>query len=529
MIHTRSKYRRLELLMKNDVPGQSEIRERMGPLVAEVFFDYCHRDSRKLLGIIRPLKTPREELWISPSDQFVEKVVLVPPSTDNDIKACTHQRILAIGQLAIEKHERELYEKFVNKYEQENEESRNMFEAERKRAVTLADERLESKYNNIIQCLQKEFKRKLQSAITESFKKCNKSMQKAVIRERVEVTQTMLKKFRDEIGYVVTTMYEGFDRSLRAQKENMIAEFNEILRREHGKIDAEIREMDRRKNESLQIQRTELEMQNFADITYILCLERMRSSSEKDSMHVCFEKQIESLKDLLKKANAVISLMKNENGSKFEKTSEDRSLRVKLIKIVGEFQKFINLALKAIPGQAEFLLSLESLLRAETDDKLKENNHSTAVQRSDQKLQQTDEIDVNSKLEILETVDSWGRKWIANKQPIADLSGVNCTEDQLMSSMLVKSEIAICSDKDYLRRGSRPSIASSNSCGSLPFCYLDKVMYVRSNYDKNENEVVDKTISGLAKDSRFIMELKKPQKNSACKPKIVENVKDSKC
>ncbi|XP_046608481.1 uncharacterized protein LOC124299349 [Neodiprion virginianus] len=562
MFRTNPKYRRLEMVIKDEVPVQAEIRERMGSSMAQVFFDHGHPDSRKLLGVIPPLKGPREELWISPSDQLIQKVALVPPLTNKCIKACTHQGIL--GKQAMEKYEHELYDKMVKKYEEDNKDTRNMFEAEKRRAIQLAEQELQLKYEKYIQNLQEEFKQNLQVTITsiialaEAFQKCSKSMQKVVIRERIEVTKMMLKKLRDEISYVVTSIYENFEHSIRIQKENMVADFNEIIRRERAKTDVKMKEMERNKNEALQVQRHELEMQNFADVTYVLCLERMRASSEKHAIHLGFEydehtnfvalvrrltllgseeerawldqygivlgdqlivsvtvldeshqftgvesfvqaKQIQALKNMVIEANDILQLMKTETAAK---ATNDKLWENKLIEVVREFQKFINFALRAVPGQAEFLLSLESLLILEADDKLREQ---TEPEKEESETFQTH---ANPQIDIVEIIDPSGERWlpmelIPNLQP-----KLHCTKEQLMSS-IVKSEIDLCSNKEYIvDKVRKASIISLNSYDSLPFCFLDQTLYVRSDF-REKNEPMTKTMLQLAAEgSRFIMEMK---------------------
>ncbi|XP_046466092.1 uncharacterized protein [Neodiprion pinetum] len=590
MFRTNPKYRRLEMVIKDEVPVQAEIRERMGSSMAQVFFDHGHPDSRKLLGVIPPLKGPREELWISPSDQLIQKVALVPPLTNKCIKACTHQGILAIGKQAMEKYEHELYDKMVKKYEEDNKDTRNMFEAEKRRAIQLAEQELQLKYEKYIQNLQEEFKQDLQIALAEAFQKCSKSMQKVVIRERIEVTKMMLKKLRDEISYVVTSIYENFEHSIRIQKENMVADFNEIIRRERAKTDVKMKEMERNKNEALQVQRHELEMQNFADVTYVLCLERMRASSEKHAIHLGFEydehtnfvalvrrltllgseeerawldqygivlavilffchmaliqskiyfekqllylntiaklvqhiscsqmtsliilnsiiyfvdrktnKQIQALKNMVIEANDILQLMKTETAAK---ATNDKLWENKLIEVVREFQKFINFALRAVPGQAEFLLSLESLLILEADDKLRKQ---TEPEKEESETFQTY---ATPQFDIVEIIDPSGERWlpmelIPNLQP-----KLHCTKEQLMSS-IVKSEIDLCSNKEYIvDKVRKASIISLNSYDSLPFCFLDQTLYVRSDF-REKNEPMTKTMLQLAAEgSRFIMEMK---------------------
>lgn len=68
----------------------------------------------------------------------------------------------AIGQKVMEKHERELYDKMIEKYEEENREKRGMIEAEKRRAVQLAEEEIRLKFEKQIETLRAECEQELQ-------------------------------------------------------------------------------------------------------------------------------------------------------------------------------------------------------------------------------------------------------------------------------------------------------------------------------------------------------------------------------
>ena len=75
----------------------------------------------------------------------------------------------------------------------------------------------------------------------------------------------------------------------RIDKSCEVSTFFFICRRERGKAEATMKTFDQKKADEMLAQRRELEMQNMADAAYILCTERLRCSSEKHTMHQCFE------------------------------------------------------------------------------------------------------------------------------------------------------------------------------------------------------------------------------------------------
>lgn len=86
-------------MKKLEVPMMSEIREQLGSSFADVFFEKCPGALKPDVGIEPKLEGPGEELWISPSDLLIGKVVLKPPVTSRYIRALTHEGIL--GNLTI--------------------------------------------------------------------------------------------------------------------------------------------------------------------------------------------------------------------------------------------------------------------------------------------------------------------------------------------------------------------------------------------------------------------------------------------
>lgn len=89
-----SYYRRLELMNKLEVPMMSEILEELGESLADVFFHEVPEALKPDLGIEPKLSGCKGELWISPSDILIGKVVLKPPLSSRYIRALTHEGII---------------------------------------------------------------------------------------------------------------------------------------------------------------------------------------------------------------------------------------------------------------------------------------------------------------------------------------------------------------------------------------------------------------------------------------------------
>ena len=87
--------------IKNLSLQQSETKKFLGENLAKNVFDNSHHKIINKLGLLSQLLGPGKELWISPSDELVEKTLKSPVYTDC-VKAYTHDAI--IGQHLVLKY-----------------------------------------------------------------------------------------------------------------------------------------------------------------------------------------------------------------------------------------------------------------------------------------------------------------------------------------------------------------------------------------------------------------------------------------
>lgn len=107
-----------------------------------------------------------------------------------------------------------------------------------------------------------------------------------------------------------------------------------------------------------------LECKNVANLMYVLCMERRKCQIEREIAERDYKKKMARLEKKLTKKRNVIKSYKKEV---IEKQRKFRIRQYYLIQILKQFQKFINFVLKATPTQAEFLLNLEKIAKAEID------------------------------------------------------------------------------------------------------------------------------------------------------------------
>ncbi|XP_043514580.1 uncharacterized protein LOC122531070 [Frieseomelitta varia] len=366
-MHQTSPKCNVKLCSNNDVPPSSVIRACLGPSLAQVFFDYTHHDTIKLLDVLTPLKTSKACFSI-PSERQLSECRFIPPTDHQIVKAFVHQNILEIGEALLERVKKDIEESLRDKIERQSREKFHLYQAKKRREAELHAEQLHEKYENYIETVQHELQKQLEVEWSQAAAECAKNIQKAVVQERINVTNEMMRKMRAEMTHVVQSLYKDFEELFCAKRDNIIADFNQIMRGKHVKLKKEMQEFKEKVNRDLYIQRRQFEMQNTADLIYALCLERLRNNREKHIMHKYFQQQINEFYELIVRLKDVIIAMRKEI---IDCHIEKKLLNEEFCEVAKHFQKFIDFVFRAMPRQADYLLPLE-LQRVIRPDKDKE-------------------------------------------------------------------------------------------------------------------------------------------------------------
>lgn len=119
--------------------------------------------------------------------------------------------------------------------------------------------------------------------------------------------------------------------------------------------------------EKLRQLRHKIECNNIANLMGLLCMERRKCLQEKNNIENFYKSEIAKLtSNLCVKNERVKHLTKALNESKKEVNLREQCI----LEILKQFQKFVYFALRAVPTQAEFLLSIEKLMIFELTDHL---------------------------------------------------------------------------------------------------------------------------------------------------------------
>ncbi|XP_017790389.1 PREDICTED: uncharacterized protein C6orf163 homolog [Habropoda laboriosa] len=354
-MHKTSPKCNIKLCSNNAVPPSSVVHACLGPSLAQIFFDYAHHDTIKLLDLLTSSKRSKACFSDTSYDHLRESTFL--PPTDNQItKAFVHQNILEIGETILQRVKKQIEESLREKIERQSREKFYMYQAKKRREIELITQQMHEKYEEYIDVVREELEKQLEIEWSIVAAECAKNTQKAVVQERIKVVNEMMGKMRAEMTYVVQSLYKEFEESFCAQRDTIIADFNQIMRSKHVQLKKEMQEFEEKVSRELHVQKRQFEMQNTTDIIYVLCLERQRSNREKHTLHKYFQQQIKGFHDLIVRLDHVIAAIREEIVNCH---AEKKLLEEQLSNVTKHFQKFIDFTFNAMPGQAEFLLPLE--------------------------------------------------------------------------------------------------------------------------------------------------------------------------
>lgn len=172
--------------MNPKIPSQREIRNRLGPTLADAFFELSNPTIKTFVGITPPLNGPKDQLWHSPSDQLIGKNHLKAPVPTRITQAATHKGVLGyyevtddhckyhnfsyflyflileLGEQGLKDFETMLEKKIRASMFAEIKDIQLLIEAEQRRITNFRIEKINNECARRLQFLAKEYDKKLE-------------------------------------------------------------------------------------------------------------------------------------------------------------------------------------------------------------------------------------------------------------------------------------------------------------------------------------------------------------------------------
>ncbi|KAL4708588.1 hypothetical protein ACJJTC_014196 [Scirpophaga incertulas] len=155
-----------------------------------------------------------------------------------------------------------------------------------------------------------------------------------------------------------------FQIHLEAQINELKERFDNILQNEQIRASCMLREAHRERQEKVSALQTQLQCKNLAALMFVMCTERRHGVIEKHRVMAEFTNYVRSLQALLSEGQEMILHL-----SRGYKTAAkvDQEWRIKMIKIVNEFQAYIHNFCGGAPETNQYLLNLPPLLKTKVD------------------------------------------------------------------------------------------------------------------------------------------------------------------
>nr|XP_022900710.1 uncharacterized protein LOC111413832 [Onthophagus taurus] len=352
-------YNRKKHMRELHVPGIGETRRELGEGLAKILFQQCPEPMKPEVGLLPLLEGAGDELWVSPSDLLIPKVCLKPPLTNKYIKALTHEGILIIGEDIDRRYWLQMENEKAKALEDQRELLMRIAEMERKVAIKLAREEEKRICANYIQNIMEEFEKRLAEEL-KNLEQQMLEMQDELIRQAVEQCDLSWRmRIEEAINEVVEQMSEQFAEDLENEKKELEVQFRLELEKQNTEFNYALKREQEFCEITLKQLRHCLECKNLANLMYVLCMERKKCTIEKSAMDYIYKTKISELETQITKKDEIIAQITAD------KERKQRQLDIReecLLVILKEFQKFINFVLKAVPTQAEFLLSVEKMI-----------------------------------------------------------------------------------------------------------------------------------------------------------------------
>ncbi|CAH1405451.1 unnamed protein product [Nezara viridula] len=353
--------KKAKFLKNHQLPGIDEINLSVGFQLADIFFPQAGEGLKKCVGYGKKLEGPKEQLWISPSDQLMGKVVLTEPFPRQEVQAMTHQNILEIGENLEKKFEKARMEEFQEILRRKEEAVRKEMEELLAQRVDETRKEMEDIYRNRLQYAKQQLHLQYKAVIADRDQAlCRKADEKiqaslSYLRQSMAEEMELMLKRRTEYNQDLNSFQRTWDankanENFKKKVNDLKKKWIKILKKARKKCELEKKEVETKLIEQHAI---ELEKAKEACNDEFLASLRARTCNYRKT--IC-----DLLKEIRKKDEEYKKLQEQKECAHVEQYSWCYLVR----ELLKQYQKLINYALGQKSGKAEYFLSLEKLLNS---------------------------------------------------------------------------------------------------------------------------------------------------------------------
>uniref|UniRef100_A0A224XJF1 Putative e3 ubiquitin-protein ligase bre1-like 2 n=1 Tax=Panstrongylus lignarius TaxID=156445 RepID=A0A224XJF1_9HEMI len=349
--------------LSQTLPKFDELKQTLGIPLTELIFEYGIPDivTRQQGDDERDdeLEGAKKPLWASPSEQLQEKLKLKIPIIRRGQQVLCYQNVLDIG----EEVERELQRKNEEEIERRTQEIYKEIKEEFDREIDRIRDRLKRDMFELYTLRLKQIFCKLWKEFEDHITERENILLAEAEKDKNEAVNVVRKSMEEELLCAVEKLENNY--KLRS---DFIAEWdrNQIHEEYLEKINMYNNKWTDLVNQAEESEKVKLAAiaDNLRTVYQLNLLEVI--AAERDLANRMIEDTalyfIQRIHDLQKQVKKLFTTLIETNEQLKINRLEFISWKCLLTDVVGQFQKFVNYVLLAVPGDAEYLLSLEKLL-----------------------------------------------------------------------------------------------------------------------------------------------------------------------
>ncbi|XP_028177375.1 uncharacterized protein LOC114365103 [Ostrinia furnacalis] len=338
--------------------------ERVTSTYAEIYFDDDYCGVRKPLQIEFEDTEPSEDEdvgdeWVSPSDQLIGIVDLIPPFTSKITRGKTHEGILAIGNDVLE-NERARFLKTLTQLLNDNDQGwSHILQNERK----LVEQKVKRIYDNIFatksKIMSKEISEFYEKTLQELEDHLRSELKDLLLSARANIISDLNIEIKEKLAKERTIVEEVLQNRYQNETSKIKKYYKLLLENELQRSSKLINQALKERNDALNSFYRQIEAENITSTMYVMCTERKKCKIKQFLLENYQTTDIAEKMHKIKERQKILDEYKRQE---VHITQINRDWEEKIKKVLQLFLKFISYSLKLLPEQTTFLLDLEKMV-----------------------------------------------------------------------------------------------------------------------------------------------------------------------
>ncbi|XP_050352300.1 uncharacterized protein LOC126774789 [Nymphalis io] len=359
-------YLRKYYLKNEQVPTQSVMKNKMSPMLANVYFKSMTSKLKVLAGLEPPMKGGGSDWYVPPADVLEGRIVMKPLHRKY-LSKLSFSGIDFFGERILREHHEQMEEE---KQKTLLENDRNWKQViERSRCQYWDDMSKEQSKENTTKIQQAfhEFTALYATSITKIEAILSDAATKEIERVKEAAFNKMASQYEALLQQQATMLYDRYTNKLFKEKTTQKEQFISVIENSRTEMGNKLHDINVEKHVAIEKLRIILECQNLACQVYVALKEREECKKEIELSKHEHKKKLKDFAAKMQMQNFEIKLAKEKEMRKKEFI---QIWQRKICHVVKRFQEFVKYCLNTLPEQAEFFINMEKLMLLQLSESL---------------------------------------------------------------------------------------------------------------------------------------------------------------